>query len=155
NTYYTTVFAILLGMGYLVSSVFPSLESHMAQVFFGDLATLNNRDATAALLLSTVSLLYLIGKWKHLTNQSFEIAMFGHGYRGMETPALQIAFSLASLFTLCFSVQFVGFLFTISCLFLPTSAISSFRHRSLGLHLFLCPLIASISTILGFLLSLQ
>lgn len=156
NTTFAFVFALLSASSYLVSSLFPALESHMAQVYFGDLATLTIMDSQFTIVASLLSLLFVTVFYKLISNQSFELSIFGdavtaenRGTRGLR------AFKLLTLIVLCFSVQFVGFLFTMSMLFLPTGLLNFMRTKGLRLHLFLCSFLAVLSTLVGFLISLN
>jgi ABC-type Mn2+/Zn2+ transport system permease subunit len=59
STLFASVFALLLACGYFVSALFPALESHMTQIYFGDLATLLEHDAQVACGLGTIALAML------------------------------------------------------------------------------------------------
>ncbi len=155
NTAFAYTFAVLLAVGYLLSSLFPALESHMAQVYFGDLATLTNHEsiatAVASLLFSTI----LVLGWRKWSHQSFECALFGEGSALRQSPGRMTAFRFLTLSMLCVSVQFLGFLFTISLLFLPTGILSRMRTKGLALHLTLCASVSLVASVSGFLLSLN
>jgi len=155
NTTFAFIFALLLATGSLVASLFPALETHMAQIYFGDLATLTVRDSQVTGLLSALSLVCLIVFRKAITNQSFESAVFGDAILFGSTPRAHLAMKALTLVMLCFCVQFVGFLFTISMLFLPTAVLNFMRTKGLKLHLTLSALIALIGTAVGFTLSLK
>lgn len=51
STVFASIFTFLLACSYLISVVFPALERHMANVFFGDLATLTEFDSKITLVL--------------------------------------------------------------------------------------------------------
>lgn len=153
NTAFAFLFAFLLATGYLISSLFPALESHMAQVYFGDLATLTVQNSKVTVVAGTLSLVAFIFSWKRFSHLSFERAIFGESISGVRK--FEKFFQAISLLTLCFSVQFVGFLFTIAMLFVPTALFTYTRTKGLRLHLVLCGTIAALSSALGFLLSLE
>lgn len=155
NTTFAFVFSLLLAAGYLLSSLFPRLETHMAQIYFGDLATLAVLDSQITFVGGLVCLVCLALYSKAISNQSFEWAIFG-GPLALGKPDWKIgAFKLISLVTLCFSVQFVGFLFTIAMLFLPTALMNFTATKGLRLHCWLCTIVATVGTVVGFSLSLQ
>ena len=154
NTFFSFLFATLLALAYLVSALFPALESHMAQVFFGDLATLSNHDAVKTLLLAIVGMAVAIYRWKAFSNQAFESAIFGVGRQEKIRKGRNL-FRTVSFIAICFSVQYLGFLFTMACLFVPTSVVSFFGGLGLRRHLLLSSGLATVATFVGFVLSLQ
>lgn len=155
NTVFAAVFAVLLASGYLVSALFPALENHMTQVYFGDLATLTTFDAklTLGIGLGTIAVALLF--WRALARQSFELATFGEGFLNRVARRERALFSLAALSLVCFSVQLVGFLFTVTALFLPTTLLTFLGRGGLRLHLGLSALLAGTGAGAGFLLSLR
>lgn len=154
NSYFTALFAGLLAINYLVSAIFPGLESHVAQVFFGDLATLNEFDVRLTLVLSTLSLLWFVRFAFRITNRSFELATFGEAHRPGLVSLQNISDVLMFLF-ICFSIQFLGFLFTIACLFVPTAVLALSSIVGLRRHLFGVSLLAGAACMGGFLVSLN
>lgn len=149
NTHFAALFAALLAGGNLVSAVFPALENHMAQKYFGDLATMSEGAAATALAVGAV-LLGVLGFFSRVvTRDSFAVAILGS--RRTQT---QIVFAIGTLVTLCFSVQVVGFLFTASSLFLPTSILSFGRKSGLRSHLASCANTAAFACCGGFAVSL-
>jgi hypothetical protein len=138
-----------------VSALFPALENHMTQVYFGDLATLTTFDAKLTLGISGIACLASVLLWKGLARQSFELATFGEGFLNRVALRERALFSLGALTLVCFSVQLVGFLFTVAALFLPTTLLTFLGRGGLRLHLGLCALLAGAGALSGFLLSLH
>lgn len=155
NTTFAFVFAVLLACGQLIGALFPALESHMAQIYFGDLATLTILDSKVTVVASLLSLGVLLFFRHSIGNQSFECAIFGDALAARRGLKGMIGFKLLTLVMLCFSVQFLGFLFTIAMLFLPTGLLSLSRRKGLGLHSLLCVGLAAVTAASGFLLSLS
>lgn len=153
NTLFSVLFAALLSSGYLISSLFPALENHLAQVYFGDLATLTEMDSKISLGLSVIALIILVRNWASFSNESFEWALFGRppASRKLASPWV---FRLLSLLVLSISVQYVGFLFTTAMLFIPTGLLSLSKVKGLRRHLILCVALALFSALTGFLISL-
>lgn len=154
NTLFASIFAVLLASSYFVTGIFPGLESHMAQAYFGDLATATQVDSFLMLILGSIGLLVLIRFWKPISNQTFELAVFGENTPSSNNRRWTWIFDLLTLLTLSFSVQFVGFLFTVSCLFLPTTVMSANRTQGLARHMILCASVAAVGSAGGFGLSL-
>lgn len=159
NTLFAASFGLLVALTHLVSALFPALESHTAQIFFGDLATLTEFDAkiTFGLGLAATSLFFVF--WRPMANQSFELASFGERitWQGARLGGLSLEgllFEGLTLSILCYSVQFLGFLFTISLLFLPTTLLSFFTGGRLLRHFLACALLAVLSSAVGLLASL-
>lgn len=150
NSFYTALFAVLLALGHLVSALFPSLESHLAQIFFGDLATLANQEAKLVAAFSAVLLPWLVIRYKHYSNLAFEVSALGLG----GDPKVRSEFAWVTLLTLALSVQFVGLLFTLSCLFLPTVVLKRCRGLNLRSHLILSGAVAFSGCLGGLTLSL-
>ncbi len=154
NTFYTAIFGSLLALSSLICSIFPPLENHMTQVFFGDLATLSDKEAWVTLLLAIVVLFVMVNSWRKLSKQSFLIAIFGEKVARRQSRIFQIAVNFFFLLVVAFSVQFLGFLFTVALLFLPTVIVSGLPLRSLLKHYGVVVVLASLSTVSGFLISL-
>ncbi len=154
NTFFSSLFAVLLGLGYLVCAIFPSLENHMTHIFFGDLATLSDLNSRISILIALVIFLVFARYWRVISFESFEIAVFGR----TSTVGKWLGFSpfdFLAIFTLTFSVQFLGYLFTIACLFLPTVILKFSRKQNLIRHLLLSSAISVVSIVIGFLWSLE
>ncbi|MBY0371941.1 metal ABC transporter permease [bacterium] len=154
NTLFAVLFVGLLSCGYLISSIFPALENHLAQVYFGDLATLTEGDSQRAIFLSLIALFFIQRNWMGFSNESFEWALFGCP-PSTNSASSRWGFRLLSLLTLSVSVQYVGFLFTVSMLFVPTGLLSLSRRCGLKRHLVSSAILAVLSSGLGFLVSLR
>ncbi len=154
NTFFTAIFATLLGSGYLVCAIFPPLENHMTQVFFGDLATLSNWESVLAMVIGIVSMMILTLWWRSISYESFRLAVFGGSHKKGKSR-VSVGFEILAILLLSFSVQFLGFLFTISALFLPTVLAKLSANRHLKQHLISIALLSSVASAVGFVLSLQ
>lgn len=154
NTYLVSLFVALLAASMLVSALFPALESHMAQVFFGDLATLTDRDAGLAAGGATLALAWLVWRRRWLASQTFEMAVVPEAAATSRYPTDVAWFGALSLALLALSVQFVGLLFTAGCLFLPTALLAGARTAGLSRHLITCSAVAAVGSASGFALSL-
>lgn len=149
NTHFAAVFATLLAGGHLVSAIFPTLENHMAQKYFGDLATMSEPSAAITLALGCIVVSTLVAFRRQITRDSFAIAIMGV----RETPS-RLIFAFGTLIVLCLSVQIVGFLFTVACLFIPTSILSLGRQVGLNRHLLGCLATAVFAGCAGFVATL-
>ncbi len=151
NTIFGAIYIILLAMSYMASVAFPALESHMAGIFFGDLATLGMSQSLRILPVSLIALAILILFWRPISSQSFDIALFGERTATTLSANRWRALLLGvSLITLSVSVQFLGFLFTVAFLYLPTVILGMARPQGLIRHMILCGSTAAISVIVGF-----
>jgi ABC-type Mn2+/Zn2+ transport system permease subunit len=152
NTHFSSLFAALLAGGYLISALFPALENHMAQKYFGDLATLSTEESYWALILGFILLIFMIVWHRRFTCESFDKAITGASRKNRWPFS---SFDIITLITLCFCVQTVGYLFTIACLFIPTAVASRQLRAGLTRHLWFCGMTAFIGAGLGFWLSLE
>lgn len=154
NTYFSAIFATLLAAGYLVSALFPALENHMAQRFFGDIATLSGEEAYVTIGLAAAVLLVHVFLWKRFSADSFNLSILGESSLSAKGNWSPLVFDLVALVTICFAVQIVGFLFTVTCLFLPTTVISFTKGRGLSRHLVMCLGVCAVAVAAGFAMSL-
>mgnify|MGYP001121581095 CR=1 FL=1 len=153
NSHYIALFAIFLSLTYLVTALVPSLETHMATQYFGDLAVITDRESQLSLVIAFIALCLLGHFWRTISAASFEIATFGRVLPGGSKPAVNRLFVGLALITICVSIQFMGLLFTISALFL-VPVILSHKLEGLWNYTIATALIAAIGTVSGFILSL-
>jgi ABC-type Mn2+/Zn2+ transport system permease subunit len=151
NTHFAALFAALLAGGYLVSALFPALENHMAQKYFGDLATISQPEAWSTLLIGSALSAWLTIRASAVTRESFAASILGGN--PYATAGGRI-FALVALAAICFSVQIVGFLFTTACLFIPTAIAAASRRVGLRHHLTAICISSGAAAAIGFLLSL-
>lgn len=151
NTYLVALFGLLLGLNYLITAIFPGLESHMSQVFFGDLSTLSSFDAGVTLGFSAIVFALNIVSYRQLSNAAFEAVILGTPPKRKNSLA---AVEIIAFLFVCFSIQFLGFLFTILCLFLPTALLSFDKRLGLSRHLTMASVLAMIAAAGGFVFSL-
>jgi len=149
NTHFAALFSILLAGGFLISSLFPALENHMTQKYFGDLATMNEQSAWTVSFLGLTLIVTLFKYQRPISRDSFAQTILGS-----RTTPTRLLFSIGTLLTLCIAVQLVGFLFTVACLFLPTSILSFGSKNGLQRHTVTCCGVAIIACCGGFLFTL-
>jgi ABC-type Mn2+/Zn2+ transport system permease subunit len=148
NTGLSALFALLIAIAAVVSSVFPGLENHMAQRFFGDLATASKAESW---IMAATGIILLSVFWKFhrpLLRASFDLAAFGSGNGMLYGENFS---RLLTVVSVTISVQVAGFLFTAAALFVPTALLGG-SQRSGGVvsHLFRCSLAALFGSVLGF-----
>lgn len=146
---YLTMFICFMSLTYIITSLTPSLESHMAASYFGDIAVMSNSAAYLNLALGLGAFILLVKHWRSLTRSSFEIANQSLIHRSWQGWF----FDLSTIALTTVAVQNLGYLFTTGSLFVATTFASShakgitqYRHR-------LC-IIAALGSVLGFLASL-
>ncbi len=141
-------FALLMALSHVTASLSPHLETHMSAIYFGDLATLSDREALSAGVLSFLSLGALF-YWRRLwLKQSFNLAVLG------PTQIPSWSFTLLALFLISLSIQYLGLLFTLGGLFIAPSLLArrqDLSHQAYQLRLTLAILLGSTS---GFIASL-
>ena len=152
NTYFAALFAVLMAAGHLASALFPGLESHMTQRYFGDLAVITDSAAWTTIGAAGIVGLILALAISRLTRSAFFENMLGTTATRSQ-PILHFAATLMILAVISFSIQVTGLLFTVTALFVPTSILSQLSggYRN---HLTACAVVAFASTTIGFLVSL-
>lgn len=155
NTVFAFVFASLIAVGHLMGSLFPGLETHLSQIYFGDLSTLAENESKLASAVGAFAVIYMILGYKPITLASFDSYLVGESRLLNSRGGYARHFSTVSLIIICLSVQYLGFLFTVACLFIPTAMLSYFPIRGLKRHISLGLGISMTAAIVGFLLSLQ
>lgn len=155
TTVFLCVFALLVAIANLISAVFPSLENHLAQIYFGDLATLSKLNSQLLLFASLGLAIMLAIFHRPFMAMSFETALFGSLYNTQPNRKTAFLFQTITLATLCLCVQFVGFLFTLVALFLPTLLAKSPERFGLRKHVVTTCVLSTLGTLVGFCLSLE
>jgi len=120
NTYYVGLFGLLSALTYTVIALVPSLDSHMAASYFGDLSVASEFESILMGLIGITALAFTVHFWRDITAWSFESVTFGSFVATKRDLTIQRLFLFLSLVLLSASVQFLGLLFTLSCLFLPS-----------------------------------
>jgi ABC-type Mn2+/Zn2+ transport system permease subunit len=153
NTYLAALFAALLGLSALVSTLFPILESRMAQRFFGDLATLADTEAEMLIALGAALIAGLVMARRPLMRSAFRRQVLGEGPGNSGAPS-EFWLGVATLTAVCYGVQTAGLLFTLGTLFLPTALLAAGKRRGHAFHLTAAALTAGIGAGCGFLAAL-
>lgn len=151
NTYFAFLFCLLNAISFCVSSLLPQLETHMTQIYFGDLTTLVTSECIEVIVLTLLASCFLGMRFKSFLNQSFEVAIFGRQASHASDPLFQGLI----LTTLSVAIQHVGYLFTMGCLFIPTAILSYSKIPGYRGHFILCFVGTVISVLLGFYLSIM
>jgi ABC-type Mn2+/Zn2+ transport system permease subunit len=153
SSYFISIYAILLALTHLVTNIIPGLETHMAQNYFGDIAVMNDEENYINLFVSGFSLIVLLKFWKKISFVSFQTAIFGGSYWQLGSKKVNWIFWFFSILILIMSIHFLGFLFSLALLFIP-SALLMKKDKSLRLFTGQLLLLSAISEITGFLVSL-
>lgn len=148
NTHLLFLFCILMALSYCITAFFPMLETHLSQVYFGDLTTLTNLDCIELIIIAIIGFGFFYRNFYSITNRSFEIAIFG------SSPKKDFLFELFNLVTLSISIQHVGYLFTMGLLFIPTAILTYTKLVGFRLHYLLCLVLSILGIGIGFFVSL-
>lgn len=153
NTYFAALFSVLVASGHLMASLFPSVENHMAQVYFGDLVTLSHDDSIKAAIFCGALLLFFLRYARAICRNSVDMALFGYPLSA-DQKWVEKVFSFLTLTSLCLSVQYLGFLYTIALLFLPTAILSYSSKAGLRRHVWGSVSLGLVGSLVGFTTSL-
>jgi len=149
---YLAAFALFWGASQLLTGFFPVIESHATALYFGDIVTLTKGESLFFFALSGCLSVYLLLFWRGLSARAFLSAILDEPLR-LRSP-LDLGFYVTSLALVCLSVQMLGLLFTLSCLFVPTAVYSFSASVGVGPHLGRVALSAGVVSGSGFILSL-
>ncbi len=145
----TVTYLALLAAGHILSVAFPSIELHTTQKYWGDLATVSDRQAQIAIAGALLVLTAVCIFQRRWTLESFDLAILNR-----RSNFLSERVFLATVFvTISFAVMTFGFLFTLSCLFC-SSVLMTPVARSLRVHLLLSSAISLMGCGVGFAWSL-
>lgn len=144
-----TIFLASLATTYLLTSLMPSLESHFASGFLGDLATASAGSAWYLTTLSFAVAVVLFANWRLLSLQSFWLASAGVL---MRRPLARMFYLVAAI-VVVESTRIFGFLFTASSL-IVVPLMATWRLRDLRSYTQRLVLAAVLPTVSGFALSL-
>jgi ABC-type Mn2+/Zn2+ transport system permease subunit len=150
NTVLVAMFTMLLSAGYLATTMFPGLENHLTQRYFGDLATMSQTQSTIALIVAALLLIILAISARPMLRDTFNGAILGRLAGLSPKRRSSLLFNLLVVGMTAASVQVAGFLFTTMALFLPTTCISFSRRAGASRHLRLCMAVAGVGTSAGF-----
>lgn len=149
---YLGAFAFLWALTQLITGFFPVVESHATALYFGDLVTLTQGESFFFLGLAVASSIFLIWNWRALSQRAFRASILSEPIQ--LTRFLDAGFYGISLLLICFSVQLLGLLFTLACLFLPTALYSFSPKVGVARHLRRASLSAALAAGIGFEISL-
>jgi ABC-type Mn2+/Zn2+ transport systems, permease components len=149
NHIYLSLFVFFLALTYLLSALTPSLETHLASAYFGDLAVMSDFGAQVCLITALAFVIIAIKYGRKLSLLSFQIVNQSLIHR---TWKLKV-FDLATLLLTTMAVQNMGYLFTMGCLFIATSFASQ-QSKSLNSYTVRLALVASLGSLIGFSVSL-
>ncbi|WII73080.1 metal ABC transporter permease [Bdellovibrio sp. 22V] len=149
NHIYLTLFVFFLALTYLLTSITPSLESHMAASYFGDVAVMSDTGAQVCLLFALLFGGFLLKQWRLLTQISFQQVNHSWIHRSRKN----LLFDFGTLLVTTMSVQNMGYLFTTGSLFIATTFAAA-RSHNLKTYTVKLVLISLIGSALGFALSL-
>ncbi|QDK39096.1 metal ABC transporter permease [Bdellovibrio sp. NC01] len=149
NHIYLTLFVFFLALTYLMTAITPSLESHMAAAYFGDLAVMSDATGQLALVAAALFTGFVLTYWRQLTHISFELVNQSLIHRSWKNRI----FDVGTLLLTTLAIQGMGYLFTIGSLFISTSFASN-KARNLKRYTVGVFLISTLGCFLGFCLSL-
>ncbi len=159
NSYFVAFFLIILAANHVLGGLFPSVSSHLTQIFFGDLVTVAEDQAWISVAFSSFMLLLLFYFKREISNRSFERFAFPEEARWLEAPKVTKYLFWVECFGflyLCYMIQVFGFLFTIGSLFTATVFLSLGKRPrpKLNLHLMLAAFVMGFAVLFGLPLTL-
>lgn len=132
NTYYLSIFAIFLAIESICIALVPGLDGHAKNSYIGDLSLISNIEAQFISVISLIILIYLWCNWKKISYSSFLKNTFDQYLLPKELKKCESTFIFMTLSLITLSIELLGLLFTLSCLFIPIVMI---HKRSLNLQM--------------------
>jgi ABC-type Mn2+/Zn2+ transport system permease subunit len=129
---------------------FPAIEALQTNIYFGDIVTLTKTHSILFSLGATALIAYGLFRFQWLKQRTFDLAVLLFPWQWKK----DFGFAAFSLLAVTFSIQFLGLLFTLSCLFLPTVMLSFASTLGVNLHIKRAMFIGGIASFIGFMLSL-
>ena len=152
NVFFLSFFVLFWAITQLVMGFFPGLEGHKTALYFGDIVTISNRLALGFLFLALLFTVFFFCFGKKLLTRTFFSAVLGESFSLRHK--VDIAFYAIVVVMLSISIQLLGLLFSLACLFLPTSLYSFSRKVGAINHLVKVWFFALVAIAGAFLLSL-
>ena len=140
---------MLLSTCSIMTALIPSLENHLTQRFFGDLATVLNLEAQIGFGFSSLAMLVLLLRWRKITEESFALTVLH-----LKTARWN-GFFVLEVLSISFSVMIFGLLFTLGALFLGTGFAKLSGVKGIAPHTLYAVGLSVLGIGLGFLLSLS
>ncbi len=147
---YLSIFLFFWALSQGFIGFFPGIESHHSAIYFGDIVTLTKVQCLYFTVGSGAALAYYLWFHKRTLQETFNIAVLRLPISSWRAKQ----FMLYSLFLIVLSVQFLGVLFTLSCLLIPSTMGHLIGIKSLRRHFLLCGSIGILAAGLGFVWSL-
>lgn len=149
NHIYLTLFVLFLSLSYLITSITPSLESHVASSYFGDISVMSDFAAQMGLLSSTIIGGSLLRHWHSLSLYSFRLV----NQSAIHRTRTHWIFEIGTLLLTTISIQSMGYLYTMGSLFIATTFAAQ-RSQNLSSYTRNILIISTMGSGLGFLGSL-
>lgn len=120
NTYFIGLFSILMALSYTLVAMIPTLETHMAASYFGDLTLATEHEQILISFIGLSAVIYLLANWRLISSWSFDQMTFGSFVANRREMRAQLGFVAVSMVLISASVHFLGLLFTLATLFIPS-----------------------------------
>lgn len=135
NTYFIALFSLLMAISYALVAMIPTLETHMAASYFGDLTLATEHEQILISFIALAALVFLLKKWRQISSWSFDQMTFGSFVATRSEMQAQLGFVATSMILISASVHFLGLLFTLTALFIPSVLLVRSQHHMKGLAL--------------------
>ncbi|TVQ80091.1 MAG: hypothetical protein EA369_03315 [Bradymonadales bacterium] len=143
---HAALYIFFLAASYLLIRLSPHLESHFSLLLYGDVSLIHGFDLWLSSFVGILAISWAVWNRRFLFRESFEFHLFSRPISRW-SRFMQIAL-------IVFSMSSFGFLFSIAFLTLPTSLLQSKNSRGIFSHFYECGILAGLSFLLGFFISL-
>lgn len=144
ESFYLVFFIFYMAASSWLLSVFPGLESHQSQAFFGDIVTIYGTKLWASVALLSLGLVVYLFYFKSFLRDSFELEVLGN--INSQEPH-KLLFKVLTLIVITSSIYTLGMLFTLGLLFIGPTLLAPFAK---SFKAYVCSLvIGSLVCVLG------
>lgn len=152
NSYFLSVYVVLLAIESVCIALTPNLDSHSKNSYIGDISLVSNIEAQFISVIAILIFIFIWKKWHQITHISFMKNTFDQFISSSKQKKVNLYFTFSTIVLITLSVELLGMLFTLSCLFVPIVILSG-KNISLVKIKYLLPVSATFGVTTGVLAS--
>lgn len=124
NSYFLSIFVVFLAIESICIALVPNLDSHSKNSYIGDISLVTNIEAQFISVFAFLCFVFVWKKWIQITHISFMKNTFDQYISSSDQKKLNSIFTFITIALITLSVELLGMLFTLSCLFIPIVVLS-------------------------------
>lgn len=124
NSYFLSIYVVFLAIESICVALVPNLDSHSKNSYIGDISLVTNIEAQFISAFALIIFIFIWKKWLQVTHISFLKNTFDQYIHSSQQKKLNRYFTFATIALITLSIELLGMLFTLSCLFIPIVILS-------------------------------